>query len=529
MEANRPRRMRLTETLTTPNTGRDDRLAADTAAAAPEKGGKGAWSLRTKSHLAYLILALYALFLTGFVLQQKHELLQQFDQLQIAYDTENRLRKLLPLLDQAIDDQEANMAMLSDPVGKAHVREHLAHLRETWEASIANQAQLGPEAKALGQAIEAAGHELNTRTLQGLRDRLSALRERVAMLSARSEAHRNAMIGRYRDQADHASSVALLLGLLGLALLGIINGVFFSRLTRDLGRLEKATRRILRGERGVKIAVRRQDELGRLAQTFNELSETLRTQERELEIERQKNFHQEKMAAIGTLAAGIAHEVGNPIAAIEALVRNIQREAAEGGCPYLSQEAACKLDMILEHAERLGKTTREISGFARQHPTNEPELLDLNSLIRNTCRLMRFDSRWKNIDLQLRLDNGLPAIRGIGDQLTQVIMNLLVNAADAIEEAGASRSVIAILTYPQEQGVCIEVRDSGCGMDASTLEHAQETFFTTKAAGKGTGLGLSLCRSIVEAHGGDIEIESTPGEGTRVKVCLPLNSPGGQT
>ncbi|HHJ14524.1 MAG TPA: GHKL domain-containing protein, partial [Gammaproteobacteria bacterium] len=260
-----------------------------------------------------------------------------------------------------------------------------------------------------------------------------------------------------------------------------------------------------------------------------ELSETLRTQERELEIERQKNFHQEKMAAIGTLAAGIAHEVGNPIAAIEALVRNIQREAAEGGCPYLSQEAACKLDMILEHAERLGKTTREISGFARQHPTNEPELLDLNSLIRNTCRLMRFDSRWKNIDLQLRLDNGLPAIRGIGDQLTQVIMNLLVNAADAIEEAGAPCSVIAILTYPQEQGVCIEVRDSGCGMDASTLEHAQETFFTTKAAGKGTGLGLSLCRSIVEAHGGDIEIESTPGEGTRVKVCLPLNSPGGRT
>ena len=486
------------------------------------------WSLRTKSQVAYLTLALYALFLTAFIFYQKHELLQQFDQLQLAYGAETRLRELGPTLVQAMEDQRTNLRTLSAGYGEGHIRSHLEYLREVYDRSISTQAGLQPEAARLGEALDAAYENPSPETLRALGERLQAVYTRLDKLLTRSEAHRNGLIDSYRAQSDRVSSLALLLGLLGLSLLGVINGVFFSRLARDLGNLEVATRRILKGDRSIKVPLARHDEAGQLAMAFNQLSEALRNQERALEIERRKNFHQEKMAAIGTLSAGIAHEVGNPIAAIEALVRDIQRDAAAGGCPYLSEEAGCKLDMVLRHAERLGKITREISGFARQRPTSQPELLDLNSLIRNTCRLMRFDARWKNIDLQLKLDNNLPAITGMSDQLTQVVMNLLVNAADAIEEAGTGQPVIAVTTGVHKEGVCIEIRDNGCGMDEAILKHAEETFFTTKEVGKGTGLGLSLCSSIIEAHGGRMEIDSVFGQGTLVKVCLPLRGMGGK-
>ncbi|VAW73691.1 hypothetical protein MNBD_GAMMA14-2483 [hydrothermal vent metagenome] len=484
------------------------------------------WSLRTKSRLAYLALALYALFLTTFVFYQKHELLLQFDQLQFASEMEARLRELEPTLAQAIEEQQTNLRTVSAGSGEKHIRNHLEYLREVYDHSISTQAGLRPEAIRLGTALDTAYANPSIETLEMLGERLKAVYARLGLLLERSETYRSDLINSYREKSDHVFSLALFLGLLGLGLLGIINGAFFSRLAHDLGNLEAATRRILKGDRSIKVPVVRHDEAGQLALAFNQLSEALHDQEKALEIERRKNFHQEKVAAIGTLAAGIAHEVGNPIAAIEALVRDIRWNAEASGCPYPSKKNCCKLEMVLDNTERLGKITREISGFARQQSTDRPELLDLNSLIRNTCSLMHFDARWKNIDLRLELDNNLPAIMGVSDQLTQVIMNLLVNAADAIEEINTRQPVITITTGILKEGVCIKIRDNGCGMGKPVMQHAEEAFFTTKKAGKGTGLGLSLCSSIVEAHKGQMGIDSAPDKGTVVKVCLPLQGIG---
>ena len=237
------------------------------------------------------------------------------------------------------------------------------------------------------------------------------------------------------------------------------------------------------------------------------------------------------MAAIGVLAAGIAHEVGNPIAAINALIGELRQTCVDvtddsSNHNNVYKENVHKFDMLLEQTKRLETITREVSSFARPQ-SMERELLDLNGLIRSACKLMRYDKRWKGIVLELDLNINLPAIYGVPDQLTQVIMNLLVNASDALECTGDCTPTIKITTSinEDESNVLLILQDNGTGMNKETLQHALEAFYTTKVVGKGTGLGLSLCHSIINDHeGGQIYIESTADIGTVVRIFLPYRN-----
>jgi two-component system NtrC family sensor kinase len=130
------------------------------------------------------------------------------------------------------------------------------------------------------------------------------------------------------------------------------------------------------------------------------------------------------------------------------------------------------------------------------------------------------------VSLRLDLDNQLPAVYGVADQLTQVIMNLLINAADALSSRAEGAREISLKSELSGNQVCLTVADNGSGMDQETLQRAFEAFYTTKKS-KGTGLGLSLCYSIITGHGGTIEINSAPDQGTQVKVCLPLPADDG--
>jgi C4-dicarboxylate-specific signal transduction histidine kinase len=241
--------------------------------------------------------------------------------------------------------------------------------------------------------------------------------------------------------------------------------------------------------------------------------------QRELEATRQQYFHQEKMAAIGQLAAGILHEVGNPIAAIAgaaAEVRHANEIQMEGD--YINNN----IELINQQITRLGKITREIADFASPKP-RERELLDLNGLLKGTARLLTYDRRFSSIGVALELDRNLPAIVGVADQLTQVFMNLLINAMDACSALEWEKDSIILSSELDSDRVHVCVRDFGTGMSADTLEHVMETFYTTKPVGEGSGLGLSLCDTIVTAHGGEMRIESEEGVGTRVHVYLPID------
>ena len=248
--------------------------------------------------------------------------------------------------------------------------------------------------------------------------------------------------------------------------------------------------------------------------------------ERELEQTRQQYFHQDKMAAIGQLAAGILHEVGNPIAAIAGSIQAIQSLQESEHCLHDECELFAgtrqHMSMIEAQVTRLGGITREIADFASPRP-GERELLDLNTLVRSTTNLMRYDRRVQSIDLNLALDPGIPAVTGVADQLTQVLMNLVINSVDACESAGTANPEIRIGTKLEGDEIVLSVADNGSGMDAEVALHAREAFFTTKPAGKGTGLGLALCNSIVARHRGRLEIETEPGLGTSVNIVLPVD------
>ena len=244
--------------------------------------------------------------------------------------------------------------------------------------------------------------------------------------------------------------------------------------------------------------------------------------EEKLEQEQLKIIQQSKMAEIGLLASGVMHEVGNPIAAIRGLLCDIKDSCQEfDDHEALHRMVEQQLDIILAEVDRITGITMDISEFAYSRYT-EPELLDVNNVINTTCRLVQYDKRWQCIDLKVILEPELPAICAYKDQLTQVIINLLSNAAYAVEHVDSRPSAVHISTFHNDDVVTLMIKDNGCGIEDSKLARIFDTFFTDKEPGEGTGLGLALCKNIIDNHDGKIEIFSKVNMGTEVHVMLPI-------
>jgi len=257
----------------------------------------------------------------------------------------------------------------------------------------------------------------------------------------------------------------------------------------------------------------------RFVGVLRDLTERKRA-ERDLERARQQYFHREKIAAMGQLAAGIVHEVGNPAAAISGAVSAL-RQRVDASPTQVDETVVRNLELIAEQSNRLAAMTREISDFARPRETRR-SLLDLNQVVRSAVSIMRYDARVQDAQLTLDLDPELPALRASQDQLTQVVLNLVLNAADACESKSNGDGRIQVRTGRAGDRALLLVSDNGTGMDAETLEHAMDPYFSTKGQDRGMGLGLALCHDIVEEHHGEISIQSLVGSGSTVRVLLPL-------
>lgn len=249
--------------------------------------------------------------------------------------------------------------------------------------------------------------------------------------------------------------------------------------------------------------------------------------DKEMENLRLKYFHREKMAEMGMLVGGVLHEVGNPIASIQGLLNAMIMEDDSNETPLLDESFRQYIDMVVEQTARIQTISQQISGFISPR-SGEFELLDLNTLISSTSALLSYDNRWREIQMETSLDTQLPAVEAIGDQLIQVMMNLLVNAADALNDKFThsyedEKPFIRISTGRlDDETIFLSVKDNGCGIDKEKVGRIFDAFYTTKAEGKGTGLGLALCESIIENHNGEIEIESDVGQGTEIRVYLPV-------
>jgi two-component system NtrC family sensor kinase len=476
-------------------------------------------SIRSKGLLVFGVLALYAVLIFSFVWHQKEALLAEFEEMQRLSQAEGTLMEL----DSAVFLTAMEAVLINGSPhegGMQRIHGHFRRVQEKRAELAVTIPKLDQGLSAAAAALAVADRDPTRLNLHLFMLELRKIKSEVANAVAHSRERQQAMATSYRAQSDSAMLTAIFLGLIGLAVLGVIASLFFARLSRDLSTLQTRSLDIVKGYRGVPLEISRHDEVGRMMAAVNHMATMLDTRDGELMIARQKYFHKEKMAAIGALAAGVAHEIGNPIAAISGIVQEMNDLHTSGACAH--PKAACKPGMIQRQIQRLAMITREISEFASPRRA-EPELLDLNGLVRSTGNLIHYDKRLRRVELQLDLDDQLPAIHGIADQLVQVIMNLLINAVDALEDVDNRVPTIIISTRVVDDRVCMAVEDNGHGMDVSTAARAFDAFFTTKSAGKGTGLGLPLCYSIAKEHGGAIEIESVPGKGTRVQVFLPMN------
>ncbi len=236
-----------------------------------------------------------------------------------------------------------------------------------------------------------------------------------------------------------------------------------------------------------------------------------------------KYYHAEKMATIGLLAAGVAHEINNPLTSIHGFAEGIQRrldrvfDVLEDSS--LSDDLAEYIEIILSECKRCSGIVRSLLTFSPRQ-SNDFSPIGLNPLVRNVLRLLHHRLKHYPEDLiRLDLSGALPAISGNAAELEQVILNLILNALDAVGGDG----FIGIRTRTKGKNqVILEVTDNGCGIDQQDLPKLFEPFFTTKPVGQGIGIGLSTCYHIIHAHGGDIQVKSHLGKGSRFTVRLPV-------
>lgn len=232
-----------------------------------------------------------------------------------------------------------------------------------------------------------------------------------------------------------------------------------------------------------------------------------------------------KMAALGRLAAGIAHEINNPLAVIQEKAGWIQdlleEEDVQKSENFKEFEAA--LEKIQQHVDRARNVTHRFLGFARrmepvQHPVN------LNKVVQETLTFLENEARHRNITIQLDLEEGLPDVVSDGAQIQQVLLNIVNNAIDAVERDGR----VFIRSYFEKnlEQVIVEVQDTGPGVPEEILDKIFDPFFTTKKLGSGTGLGLSICHSIMTKLGGRIEVRNGTQGGAIFVMNLPLRAPG---
>jgi two-component system NtrC family sensor kinase len=335
---------------------------------------------------------------------------------------------------------------------------------------------------------------------------------------------KQAILSGYRAAYRRTITEWVVLVLFGVASFGGFSVYFFRRLSNDIAIVKSRATAVARGFRGGPLNVTRDDELGDLMVAVNRMQEELRQREVQIELGRQQQFHTEKMAAVGALAAAVAHEINNPLAAIVGVAENIVREAESRSC--CAAGASCQPGMILEQARRVMAITRQISEFSLQRPA-VAELVDLNALVRSTSSFVGFDKRFRGIQLDLDLGKNLPAIEVVSDHIVQVLMNVLINAADAFDAAAAISTGrrIVVRTEADEKGLRVFVVDNGIGIPTEVLDRVFDEYFTTKAPGRGTGLGLSLCWRLMEQAGGSIHVRSELGAGTTVDLEFPVPAP----
>ncbi|HEX9113703.1 MAG TPA: ATP-binding protein [Nitrospirota bacterium] len=328
-----------------------------------------------------------------------------------------------------------------------------------------------------------------------------------------------------RERSDIATMIRMSVNLLLLALvlivvLGIIINIkLATSIATPIRTLEKITKKISQGDFSEQIEVKGQDELSSLEASFNLMEEKLKNAlwslEHTIEKLREKQaqlVEAEKLASVGKLAAGIAHEINNPLTAVLTF-SNLMLEQCPSGDPRHE-----RLKLMARETNRARNIVRQLLNFGREIVI-KPEMININRPVSEIADSLAAQDAFKDVELEMKLDENLPDVEADPAQVGQVVMNMLLNAIHAITPPGR----IEVVTRKNGNAVEIVFSDTGRGILEEHIHKIFDPFFTTKEAFKGTGLGLAVSYGIIKKHGGDIEVVSSEGKGTTFTVRLPIH------
>ncbi len=328
---------------------------------------------------------------------------------------------------------------------------------------------------------------------------------------------------KYQGPILRTLGIFALVTFVGLLAAGAVAWKLAASIARPVATLARATASIADGEFGHTLPVEAPDEIGSLTRTFNAMSLSLKERDDLLrEQARLQLTRSERLASIGRLAAGVAHEINNPLTGVLTFA-HLLRDAAPAG----SQDKK-DLDTIIEATMRCKDIVRGLLNFARQ---NEPHkrLSNLNDVLHAALNLTRNQARIHQIAIAEQLDPALPLLVVDPNQIQEVAVNGIVNAIDAMPDGGQIAVRSRVVEAQGERWAEFDIADTGCGISPENLERVFDPFFTTKQVGKGTGLGLAVSYGIVTEHGGHIHIASEVGKGTTLTIRLPISSPPAQS
>ncbi|MCK4678225.1 MAG: cache domain-containing protein [Bacteroidales bacterium] len=295
------------------------------------------------------------------------------------------------------------------------------------------------------------------------------------------------------------------------ALLALI--LFFTRkMIKPIDHINVMSKKVIDGDLSARCGIYPSGEMGVLCQTIDQMADAIERRENELQSATQQQVCQsEKLASIGRLSAGIAHEINNPLTGVLTFAHLLKQKKN-------NEEDIKDIETIIEETTKVREIVRGLLDFARQTPFQK-EYTNINDDLHLILKLIKNQKEFRNIIFVEKYSGNIPAFYGDKNQLQQVFLNLLLNAGEAVSKNGT----VTISTSIKKNKIMIAIEDNGCGIKKKNMVKIFDPFFTTKPVGKGTGLGLSISYGIIQQHDGQIECESIEGEGTTFTIFLPIN------
>ncbi len=392
-------------------------------------------SLRAKATLALLLLAGYALAMYAYIEHERKAVLVNVTGLDRLRVQEDALTRASLSLSDALFVVNRTVARRADDYdgGRQDLAFAVEELKGPLRPIFADFPELEERYAAVQAGLAAFSARVSLANLFEVRAALNELANEVDREGMRARERRRTVNDGFRRDYERIAAVSLVLGLAGLGVFGVASLVFFSRLAAEIDTVRERAAAIVRGYRGAPLAIARRDEVGDLARAVDRMGADLAERERRIELGARQQMHRERMAAIGAMAANVAHEIGNPLAAISGLAQEMLANRDATKC------ALCRPELMLEQTDRIARMTRQIAEFAAQRSA-DVEPVDLNALGRAACDVLRFDARLRHAGIVFSETPGLPAAMAVPDHVTHIVMNLVLASiehvpADALDSA----------------------------------------------------------------------------------------------